>query len=178
VTAMSKRRTIDSGRLPCNTHRYMESGSRKTLYLWYPSQLRTFSISPKDDAQCYPIPSVLIKFEFNNDKLDSTYLWATDSLFLQAHNPPLYYFPFGNVHCDSLLCWGSVKCKLDYSPPSIDYNVGLIFASAYNDDLGRNIGKFGYGHKDSPSLNYLKKLKNKDMFPEDQLIRHTYLNEA
>ena len=59
VTAMSNRRTVDSGRLPCNTHRYIQLGSTKKIYLWYPLQIKKFRISPKDEAQKYPIPSDL-----------------------------------------------------------------------------------------------------------------------
>jgi len=174
---MSKRRRIDSGRLPCNTHRYTQIGSKKILYLWYPAQLRKFRISSGTEAQYYPIPPVLVKFAFDNDKLRNSYLWATYSSFLRSHNPPLYYFPYGNVYCDARLCWGSVKYKPDYSPSAIDYNIGMIFTSSYNDDLGRNIGGFGYDHRGSESLDFLKNLKDKDSFPEDQLIQHVYLSE-
>ncbi len=175
---MSKRRTVDSGRLPGNTHRYIQLGSKRKLYLWYPAQIKRFQISPKTEAQRYPIPPVLIKLVFEDEKLYSTYLWATDSSFLRLHNPPLYYFPYGNVYSDGRLCWGSVKYRSDYSPSSVDYNMSLIFTSSYNDDLGRNVGSFGYGHRDSTSLDHLKNLKDKGIFPENQLIKHIYLNEA
>lgn len=174
---MSKRRTVDSGRLPCNIHRYIQSGSKKILYIWYPAQVRKFRVSPKLEAYRYPISPVLIKFVFENDKLNTTHLWATDSSFLRSYNPPLYYFPYGNVYSDSRLCWGNVKYKSEYSPSSIDYNVSLIFTSSYNDDLGRNIGSVGYGHRASESIDLLKNLKDKDSFPENQLIRHIYLSE-
>ena len=178
MTVMSKRRTVDSGRLPCNTHRYIQLGSKKKLYLWYPAQVRKFRISSKTEVQRYPIPPVLIKLIFENGILDTTHLWATSSSFLRTYNPPLYYFPYGNVYSDSRLCWGNVKYKEDYSPSSVDYNVSLIFTSSYNDDLGRNIGTFGYGHRDLTSLDHLKNLKDKDVFPEEQLIRHIFLSEA
>ena len=178
VSAMSKRRMVDSGRLPCNTHRYIQFGSTRKLYLWYPAHCKKFCVSSGIGAQDYPIPSVLIKFVFENDKLTNTFLWATDSTFLRAYNPPLYYFPYGNVYSDSHLCWGSVKYKSDYFPSSVDYNASLIFVSSYNNDLGRNIGRFGYGNRDEESLNLLKNLKNVDSFPMDQLIRHVYLSEA
>jgi len=82
------------------------------------------------------------------------------------------------VFSDSKLCWGNVRYKEDYSPSSVDYNVSLIFTSSYNDDLGRSIGSFGYGQRGSEPLDHLKNLKDKDVFPEEQLIRHIFLSEA
>lgn len=116
-----------------------------------------------------PFPEIVFFFEVEKGNVATSRCFAVkDGPITDTTN--LCHYPFGNVHKDGKVCWGSNLLPAVENLKDLDILVALFFGSPTNDDL-YSISKLS---ANSPEYvlnlrSFYEELNGQDVFPEDVL---------
>lgn len=113
------------------------------------------------------VPSLVFSFHVNKERLENTRVFT-----LKDEKPTeksvLYRYPYGNVHDDGRVCWGSNMFPDIREIKRLEMVMTLFIQSPCNSDLYHS--EKCIGQNDVPLRELFEQLRNVQNFPEEYLM--------
>jgi len=144
IAAIQKDMVLRTGIQARGVREFLISGNRMVITLEVPPRIRDIVFHDRDVGAKLkykiPFPALVFIFEMHNKILHESWCFATKEP-LWKPSVELHLFPFGNVHPDGKICWGSGNIKSDeeYSAANVSTLVEKFIKAPFNTDLSQNI---------------------------------------
>lgn len=113
------------------------------------------------------VPSLVFSFHVDKGRLEKTRVFVLKDA-KPADDSMLYRYPFGNVHDDGEVCWGSNELPDIHEIKRLEMVMTLFIQGQCNSDLYHS--EKCIGEKDVPLRELFEKLRNMQSFPEEYFM--------
>lgn len=124
-----------------------------------------------DKVYTIPFPSLLFFFRIQSGilKYSNVYALKKDNV---DDNDYVYHYPFGNVHSDGSICWGSNTVNGIRNFREVEKAVSMFFGCSTNDDLWER-NRINVSDKDPRILQrgLIESLMGQKKFPLELLVK-------
>lgn len=113
------------------------------------------------------MPSLVFSFHVNKGRMENTRVYTLKDE-KPTDNSVLYRYPYGNVHDDGRICWGTNAFPDIHEIKRLETAMTLFIQSPCNSDLYRS--EKCIGQKDVPLRDLFEQLRNVQSFPEEYFV--------
>ena len=144
IAAIQKDMVLRTGIQSRGVREFLISGNRMVIALEVPPRIRDIKFHDKNTDSNFnykiPFPALVFIFEMQNKVLSQSWCFAAKEP-LWKPSIDLFLFPYGNVHPDGKICWGSGNDngRQEYTAANVSSLVDKFIKAPFNTDLSQGV---------------------------------------